>query len=108
MTHGRRGASKGKRTLAPTAKQAQTSLDTNFLAFASAMTNLTAEGTVDGVLGTSHYTAAMGMVFTQCPRPSALFSRGEWGAASQLPCETVETQAMLDNFDVFRARICSL
>ena len=28
------------------------------------MAKLTEQGTVDGVLGTSHYTAAMGIVFT--------------------------------------------
>ena len=28
------------------------------------MANLTAQGTVDGALGSSHYTAAMSMVFT--------------------------------------------
>ena len=63
--HGKRGVGKGKRKLAETAKRAQSSLDTNFPAFASAMANLTAQGTVDGALGSSHYTAAMSMVFTR-------------------------------------------
>jgi len=63
--HGKRGVGKGMCKLAPTAKRAQSSLDTNFPAFASAMANLTAQGTVDGApLGSSHYTAAMSMVFT--------------------------------------------
>jgi len=47
---------------ARTAKQAQTSLDTNFPAFASAMTNLTAQGTVDGVLGTRLSGKNLGMI----------------------------------------------
>jgi len=64
VEHGKRGVGKGKRTLAPTAKRAQFSLDTNFPAFASAMSKLTAQGTVDGALGSSHYTAAMSMGFT--------------------------------------------
>ena len=54
----------GKRTLAPTSKRAQSSLDTKFPAFASAVANLTVQGTVDGALCSSHYTAAMSMVFT--------------------------------------------
>jgi len=62
--HGKRGVGKGKRTLAPTAKRAQSNLDTKFPTFASAMVNLTAQGTVDGALGSSHYTTAMSMVFT--------------------------------------------
>ena len=62
--HGKRGVGKGMRTLAPTAKRAQSSLDTKFSAFASAMANLTAQGTLDGALGSSHYTAAMSLVFT--------------------------------------------
>jgi len=61
--NGKRGVGKDKRKLAPTAKRAQSSLDTNFPAFASAMGNLTAQGTVDSALG-CHYTAAMSMVFT--------------------------------------------
>jgi len=62
--HSKRGIGKGKRTLAPTAKRTQSSLDTNFPAFASAMANLTAQGTVDSALGSSHYTGTMSMVFT--------------------------------------------
>jgi len=62
--NGKRGVGTDKCKLAPTAKRAQSSLDTNFPAFASAMANLTAQGTVDSALGWSHYTAAMSMVFT--------------------------------------------
>jgi len=61
--HGKRGVGKGKRTLAPTAKRAQSSLDTKFPDFASAMANLTAQDTLDGALGSSHYTTTMSMVF---------------------------------------------
>jgi len=71
-SHGRRGVDKGKRHALPNRLRP---VWTRTFQRLPAPWPTSAQGTVDGVLGTPHYTAAIGMVFTQgldnlkCPRP---------------------------------------